>query len=87
MGQTTRPVSSSSSSRLLVPIMVEECHEGLLSQGVQICIHGLDEATARKHSSRASAASEPPRIAEVLAKLGFNPDLSERGPAPSSYDD
>jgi hypothetical protein len=33
----------------LVPIMVEECRpEGLLSQVVQIRIHGLDEAAARK---------------------------------------
>ncbi|HET6480077.1 MAG TPA: toll/interleukin-1 receptor domain-containing protein [Actinoplanes sp.] len=33
----------------LVPIMVEECSpEGLLSQVVQIRIHGKDEATARK---------------------------------------
>jgi hypothetical protein len=33
----------------LVPIMVQECQpEGLLSQVVQIRIHGLDEAAARK---------------------------------------
>jgi hypothetical protein len=33
----------------LVPIMVQECQpEGLLSQVVQIRIHGLDEASARK---------------------------------------
>jgi hypothetical protein len=33
----------------LVPIMVEECRpEGLLSQVVQIRIHGLDEAVAHK---------------------------------------
>jgi hypothetical protein len=40
---------SEGAKNALVPITVEECSlEGLLSQVVQIRIHGKDEATARK---------------------------------------
>ncbi|MFU8854535.1 toll/interleukin-1 receptor domain-containing protein [Micromonospora sp. SL1-18] len=82
----------------LVPIMVQECQpEGLLSQVVQIRIHGLDEAAARKQilegvrRERNKPATPPPFPgtsvvvpAEVPAQAVPYPTASAATPASPS---
>lgn len=82
----------------LVPIMVQECQpEGLLSQVVQIRIHGLDEAAARKQilegvrRERNKPATPPPFPgtsvvvpAEVPAQAVPYPTASAAAPASPS---